>query len=69
MKKHKLTRDEMEEELINKDIQDIKRWIYDDNYEFLYYVLKGNCGWKQYYYLTNKEIELEYEEMKSEEDE
>ena len=63
-------REKLIDELIDEDIQLISRDIlsYGDT-SFLACILHGGGGWKQYCYLSDEEIQIEYEEMKGEDEE
>ena len=57
-----MNREDMINELIARDIEDIREQINDDDHFFIDAVLRGESGWKQYAYLTDEEIEIEYKD-------
>lgn len=63
---NKLNRKEMIDILVEKDKEDIALMISRGQYGFIDAVLRGDMGWKQYSYLTDEEIESEYNEYISE---
>ena len=54
-----MTREEKTNELIEQDINDIRVAIFQEDFEFLTRVLKGE-NWKPYNQLSDKEIDDEY---------
>ena len=59
-----MTRDEMIDRLVERDIESIKQDLFNDNVWFLNAVLRGGgYGWVQYELLSDEEVVAEYEEM------
>ena len=52
----------MVEELISMDIEDLRQQLMNEDYFLIDAILRGDAGWKQYAYLTDKEVEAEYKE-------
>lgn len=63
------TREMLVEEMVNQDVEDIRREVFSENGDmtFLYAVLEG-CGWKPYNQLSDEEIVSEYKYRGLEED-
>ena len=53
----------MIDELIDRDIEVLMEQLLNGDYFLIDAILRGDCGWKQYSYLTDEEIRIEYYDL------